>query len=83
MSLTRRALDELYGRLFELPDEELNEYISTVDLTEMDTHLVMGILCVAGHRKGLKDWDAFLERVHARLTELAPDRVDRLMKGFM
>jgi len=53
----------------------------SMDLERLDTHLTVGVLLCA-YACALPCFDALLPKVRARLTTLAPDRVDKILQGL-
>lgn len=57
--------------------------LDTVNLNLLDTFLIVGFLSATRCAKNkLKSRKTFVERARIRLTELAPDRIERLMSGL-
>lgn len=71
--------DLLYKGRFADCDQLLEE----VDLQYLNTYLIIGFLSTTRRATSvLKNRKSFVERARVRLTELAPDRIERLMSGL-
>lgn len=80
-------MDEIFGRLDDLFLDgnfaDADRLLQVIDLEQLDTNLLVGLMCIScPARKQLPSYDALLLRVRARLGQLAPNRVEALMKGF-
>jgi hypothetical protein len=81
------AVDILYERVDELHRRgefaASDRVIAQVDLERLDTLLLVALLsitCPASHE--LQNRAKLVERIEARLMELAPDRIEGLMEGL-
>lgn len=89
-----KALDVLFAGVDDMAGtgavQELNDGYAEVDIHEMGTNLLVGLLSITRavtrilRREGkeMPNWPALVERVRERLTVLAPDRVEKLMSGL-
>lgn len=81
------AIDVLFARVDDWLSagefHHCNTLLQTMDTQRLDTNLLVAVLS-ATHRVAeyLPDRPAFVHRVRARLQDLAPDRVERLLTGL-
>ncbi len=63
--------------------DEINTLLDQVDTDRMNIELMVGLLAATLPAKDkLSARKHYYEKVKVRLTELVPDRVDRIMKGL-
>lgn len=71
--------DLLAARDFASCDQVLRD----VDVEQLDVFLIVALLSATQRAApDLRDHSAFVQRARIRLTQLAPDRVDRLLAGL-
>jgi len=78
------TLDEMYWEAHDSGDwDKVDRYILTYDLGRMNTSLLVGVLSFTfAVRDRLPSREILFERVEKLLRKLAPDRVDRMLKGL-
>ncbi len=60
-----------------------DKFLDAFDVNAHDTNLLVGVLSITVNAKdGLEARPRLVERVEARLMQLAPDRIDGLMSGL-
>jgi len=63
--------------------EEAEEFFKTLDLSLLDSNLVVAVLtCANWRRSDLKCWENLFMRLGVRLIELIPDRALRILTRF-
>ena len=87
----RERTDDAVDLLFENVDELLSagrfdrcdEILRTIDLNRLDTHLTVALLSITLAARGQLPYRVrLMEHARARLSVLAPERVDRLLSGL-
>lgn len=85
------AIDKVFGHIDDLflegRFEEAGRLLLKADVHRLDTNLLVGLLCVAYPAQANGDlpskcWGQLADKIRRRLEVLAPDRVERLMRGF-
>jgi hypothetical protein len=84
-------IDAAIDLLFEVVDdwflarqfEQCDRFLADLDITRLDTNLLVGVLSITYAAKDkLQERAALVPQVRARLEQLAPGRADRLMEGL-
>lgn len=77
------AIDILFESVDAITDKQCDLLLRSVDLQRLDAALLVSLLSITLDRKdGLTQRGQVVQRVEARLRDLAPDRLDGLMEGL-
>lgn len=84
---TDHAIDVLFAGVDDLLSNEwffeCDQIIGKIDLEQLDTHLLVGLLSITFTAKSvLPGRPDLVRRVEERLKILAPDRIEGLMRGL-
>lgn len=89
MDNIRRKIDNLFRRIDELAFQEkfdeIDEFIDEFDVENSCTYMCVAILSITSAPSFfgmLESRKSLVKRVESRLLDIAPDRVDSLMKNL-
>jgi hypothetical protein len=82
------AVDILFATINELCSscnfEECDSLLQSLDINRLDTNLIVSVLAITlAAKEKLSTRKEFVSKAKCRLTELCPDRVDRLLDGLL